>query len=94
MAVYLFVFICSNIWERPSRPFSREVIIRWFKEEQVPRRAGFERNTNRIAQWFHGNTLILTFSNNRAVSIHSGCKACQLLSQKGMSIDIVKPGVC
>ncbi|XP_009277085.1 PREDICTED: SH2 domain-containing protein 4B [Aptenodytes forsteri] len=47
-------FQCSNIWERPSRPFSRDVIIRWFKEEQIPRRAGFERNTNRIAQWFHG----------------------------------------
>uniref|UniRef100_A0A674GC41 SH2 domain containing 4B n=1 Tax=Taeniopygia guttata TaxID=59729 RepID=A0A674GC41_TAEGU len=44
----------SSIWERPSRPFSRDVIIRWFKEEQIPRRAGFERNTNRIAQWFHG----------------------------------------
>ncbi|NXU99618.1 SH24B protein, partial [Cettia cetti] len=43
-----------NIWERPSRPFSRDIIIRWFKEEQIPRRAGFERNTNRIAQWFHG----------------------------------------
>ncbi|XP_042674612.1 SH2 domain-containing protein 4B [Centrocercus urophasianus] len=48
------VVTSSKIWERPSRPFSREVIIRWFKEEQVPRRAGFERNTNRIAQWFHG----------------------------------------
>ncbi|XP_025898784.1 SH2 domain-containing protein 4B [Nothoprocta perdicaria] len=44
----------SKIWERPSRPFSREVIIHWFKEEQLPRRAGFERNTNRIATWFHG----------------------------------------
>ncbi|KAM6347037.1 SH2 domain-containing protein 4B isoform 2-T2 [Alca torda] len=44
----------SNIWERPSRPFSRDVIIRWFKEEQIPRRAGFERSTNRIARWFHG----------------------------------------
>ncbi|KAF1638766.1 SH2 domain-containing protein 4B, partial [Eudyptes filholi] len=44
----------SNIWERPSRPFSRDVIIRWFKEEQIPRRAGFERNTSRIARWFHG----------------------------------------
>ncbi|KFW85744.1 SH2 domain-containing protein 4B [Manacus vitellinus] len=44
----------SNIWERPSRPFSRDVIVRWFREEQIPRRAGFERNTNRIAQWFHG----------------------------------------
>ncbi|XP_062436294.1 SH2 domain-containing protein 4B [Rhea pennata] len=44
----------SKIWERPSRPFSREVIIHWFKEEQLPRRAGFERHTNRVAPWFHG----------------------------------------
>ncbi|XP_054839838.1 SH2 domain-containing protein 4B [Eublepharis macularius] len=44
----------SKAWERPPRPFSREVIIQWFKEEQLPRRAGFERNTNTIAPWFHG----------------------------------------
>ncbi|NWR54990.1 SH24B protein, partial [Bucorvus abyssinicus] len=44
----------SHTWERPSRPFSRDVIVRWFKEEQVPRRAGFERNTDRVAPWFHG----------------------------------------
>ncbi|KFO87349.1 SH2 domain-containing protein 4B [Buceros rhinoceros silvestris] len=47
----------SHIWERPSRPFSRDVIIRWFKEEQVPRRAGFERNADRIAPWFHGSII-------------------------------------
>ncbi|NWW38286.1 SH24B protein, partial [Panurus biarmicus] len=47
-------FPCSTIWERPARPFSRDVIIRWFKEEQIPRRAGFERSTDRIAPWFHG----------------------------------------
>uniref|UniRef100_A0A452SQ10 SH2 domain containing 4B n=1 Tax=Ursus americanus TaxID=9643 RepID=A0A452SQ10_URSAM len=41
-------------WERPLRPVSREVIVRWFKEEQLPRRAGFERNTKSIAPWFHG----------------------------------------
>ncbi|XP_039337770.1 SH2 domain-containing protein 4B isoform X2 [Mauremys reevesii] len=41
-------------WERPSRPISREILIRWFKEEQLPRRAGFERNTCAIAPWFHG----------------------------------------
>uniref|UniRef100_A0A8D0BXH8 SH2 domain containing 4B n=1 Tax=Salvator merianae TaxID=96440 RepID=A0A8D0BXH8_SALMN len=41
-------------WERPARPFCREVIIQWFKEEQLPRRAGFERNANTIAPWFHG----------------------------------------
>ncbi|XP_060097027.1 SH2 domain-containing protein 4B [Heteronotia binoei] len=44
----------SKAWERPLRPFSREVIIQWFKVEQLPRRAGFERNTNTIAPWFHG----------------------------------------
>ncbi|NWY68340.1 SH24B protein, partial [Erithacus rubecula] len=44
----------SSAWERPARPVSRDVIVRWFKEEQLPRRAGFERNANRIAPWFHG----------------------------------------
>ncbi|KAJ7324366.1 hypothetical protein JRQ81_017386 [Phrynocephalus forsythii] len=44
----------SKAWERPPRPFSREVIIQWFKEEQLPRRAGFERNSNTVAPWFHG----------------------------------------
>ncbi|XP_064451606.1 SH2 domain-containing protein 4B [Mirounga angustirostris] len=44
----------SRTWERPLRPVSREVIVRWFKEEQLPRRAGFERNTESIAPWFHG----------------------------------------
>uniref|UniRef100_A0A8D0GWS7 SH2 domain containing 4B n=1 Tax=Sphenodon punctatus TaxID=8508 RepID=A0A8D0GWS7_SPHPU len=44
----------DKAWERPARPFSRQVIICWFKEEQLPRRAGFERNTNSIAPWFHG----------------------------------------
>ncbi|XP_043375069.1 SH2 domain-containing protein 4B isoform X2 [Dermochelys coriacea] len=41
-------------WERPSRPISREILIHWFKEEQLPRRAGFERNTCAVAPWFHG----------------------------------------
>ncbi|XP_045698043.1 SH2 domain-containing protein 4B isoform X1 [Phyllostomus hastatus] len=44
----------SRTWERPLRPISREVIVRWFKEEQLPRQAGFERNTKSIAPWFHG----------------------------------------
>ncbi|XP_044881535.1 SH2 domain-containing protein 4B isoform X2 [Mauremys mutica] len=43
-------------WERPSRPISREILIRWFKEEQLPRHAGFERNTCAIAPWFHGTS--------------------------------------
>nr|XP_008114015.1 PREDICTED: SH2 domain-containing protein 4B isoform X2 [Anolis carolinensis] len=44
----------SKAWERPPRPFSRDVIIQWFREEQLPRRAGFERNSSTIAPWFHG----------------------------------------
>ncbi|XP_066478208.1 SH2 domain-containing protein 4B [Tiliqua scincoides] len=44
----------STAWERPPRPFCREVIIQWYREEQLPRRAGFERNTNTVAPWFHG----------------------------------------
>ncbi|XP_043110088.1 SH2 domain-containing protein 4B [Puntigrus tetrazona] len=42
------------VWIRPPRPNSRESIIRWFKEEQRPRRAGYERSSNGIAPWFHG----------------------------------------
>ncbi|KAI7797002.1 SH2 domain-containing protein 4B [Triplophysa rosa] len=42
------------VWIRPSRPNSRESIIRWFREEQRPRRAGYERSSNNIAPWFHG----------------------------------------
>ncbi|KAM5236889.1 SH2 domain-containing protein 4B isoform 3-T3 [Ctenodactylus gundi] len=44
----------ARTWERPLRPVSREIIVRWFKEEQLPRGAGFERNTKSIAPWFHG----------------------------------------
>ncbi|XP_059381356.1 SH2 domain-containing protein 4A-like [Carassius carassius] len=32
----------------------RDHIIRWFKEEQLPLRAGFQRDQSRIAYWFHG----------------------------------------
>ncbi|XP_029105963.1 SH2 domain-containing protein 4B [Scleropages formosus] len=44
----------SPAWVRPPRPNSRESILRWFREEQMPRRAGFERSSNTIAPWFHG----------------------------------------
>ncbi|XP_070472855.1 SH2 domain-containing protein 4B isoform X3 [Equus przewalskii] len=44
----------ARAWERPLRPVSRAAIVRWFKEEQLPRRAGFERSTKAIAPWFHG----------------------------------------
>ncbi|MBN3283078.1 SH24A protein, partial [Polyodon spathula] len=33
---------------------TREVIIRWFKEEQIPRRAGYEKHSEHLAPWFHG----------------------------------------
>lgn len=47
-------FPFSPVWIRPPRPNSRESILRWFKEEQMPRRAGYERSSNNIAPWFHG----------------------------------------
>ncbi|XP_016107952.1 SH2 domain-containing protein 4A-like [Sinocyclocheilus grahami] len=34
---------------------SRDHIIRWFKEEQLPLRAGFQRDQSRIAPWFHAS---------------------------------------
>lgn len=33
---------------------AQEDIIRWFKEEQLPLRAGYEKNSDAIAPWFHG----------------------------------------
>ncbi|KAL2100269.1 hypothetical protein ACEWY4_004663 [Coilia grayii] len=33
---------------------SRERITQWFREEQLPLRAGFQRDQSRIAPWFHG----------------------------------------
>ncbi|XP_069096752.1 SH2 domain-containing protein 4B [Pleurodeles waltl] len=47
-------FMCSRTWTRPPRPYSRDVIVRWFKEEQLPRNAGYVRNTKTVAPWFHG----------------------------------------
>ncbi|XP_075698914.1 SH2 domain-containing protein 4B isoform X1 [Rhinoderma darwinii] len=44
----------QEVWERPARPLSKEIIIRWFKEEQIPRRAGLEKDIGQIATWFHG----------------------------------------
>ncbi|KAA0703612.1 SH2 domain-containing protein 4A [Triplophysa tibetana] len=32
----------------------REHIIRWFQEEQLPLKAGFQQDQSRIAPWFHG----------------------------------------
>ncbi|XP_075073260.1 SH2 domain-containing protein 4B [Mixophyes fleayi] len=48
----------EKVWARPARPISRDVIIRWFKEEQIPQRAGMKKNSTQIATWFHGNILL------------------------------------
>ncbi|XP_051945692.1 SH2 domain-containing protein 4B [Xyrauchen texanus] len=44
----------SPSWVRAPRPCSRESVILWFTEEQKSKKAGYERNSNVIAQWFHG----------------------------------------
>ncbi|XP_059387526.1 SH2 domain-containing protein 4B [Carassius carassius] len=62
----------SSVWIRPPRPNSRESIIRWFKEEQRPRRAGYERSSNTIAPWFHG---IISRQDSEALLVNAaeGC---------------------
>lgn len=40
--------------QRTVSSSTHESIIRWFKEEQLHLRAGFEKSTDRIAPWFHG----------------------------------------
>ncbi|XP_016106716.1 SH2 domain-containing protein 4B-like [Sinocyclocheilus grahami] len=44
----------SPAWVRTPRPSSREMVTLWFTEEQKPKQAGYERNGNAIAPWFHG----------------------------------------
>lgn len=51
---FYIILLSSPVWIRPPRPTSRDSIMRWFKEEQMPRRAGYERSSNTIAPWFHG----------------------------------------
>ncbi|KAM7111718.1 SH2 domain-containing protein 4A isoform 1-T4 [Molossus nigricans] len=60
--------------EYPRKPFrnqgvtrtasssAQEDIIRWFKEQQLPLRAGYEKASDAIAPWFHG-ILSLTRAN-------------------------------
>ncbi|XP_066485304.1 SH2 domain-containing protein 4A [Tiliqua scincoides] len=40
--------------QRSVSSSTQESIIRWFKEEQLHLRAGFEKSTDAIAPWFHG----------------------------------------
>ncbi|XP_036403395.1 SH2 domain-containing protein 4B [Megalops cyprinoides] len=44
----------SPAWVRPPRPSTRESILLWFREEQTPKRAVYERNSTDVAPWFHG----------------------------------------
>ncbi|XP_073729252.1 SH2 domain-containing protein 4B [Misgurnus anguillicaudatus] len=44
----------SPAWVRAPRPSSKESVVVWFTEEQKPKKAGYERNANDIAPWFHG----------------------------------------
>lgn len=39
---------------RTNTSSTQEDIIRWFKEEQLPFRAGYQKNSDTIAPWFHG----------------------------------------
>uniref|UniRef100_A0A8D0GWT0 SH2 domain containing 4A n=1 Tax=Sphenodon punctatus TaxID=8508 RepID=A0A8D0GWT0_SPHPU len=40
--------------QRSVSSSTQEGIIRWFREEQFPLRAGYEKLADRIAPWFHG----------------------------------------
>lgn len=39
---------------RAASSSPQEDIIRWFREEQLPFRAGYQKNSDTIAPWFHG----------------------------------------
>nr|XP_003412541.1 SH2 domain-containing protein 4A isoform X2 [Loxodonta africana] len=39
---------------RTASSFAQEDIIRWFKEDQLPLRAGYQKTSDTIAPWFHG----------------------------------------
>ncbi|XP_017722774.1 PREDICTED: SH2 domain-containing protein 4A isoform X2 [Rhinopithecus bieti] len=48
---------------------AREDIIRWFKEEQLPLRAGYQKASDTIAPWFHG---ILTLKKANELLLSTG----------------------
>ncbi|XP_077008777.1 SH2 domain-containing protein 4A isoform X2 [Tamandua tetradactyla] len=57
----------KGVMRTASSP-AQEDIIRWFKEEQLPLRAGYQKTADTIAPWFHG---ILTLK--RANELLSTC---------------------
>uniref|UniRef100_G3R2H8 SH2 domain-containing protein n=1 Tax=Gorilla gorilla gorilla TaxID=9595 RepID=G3R2H8_GORGO len=48
---------------------AQEDIIRWFKEEQLPLRAGYQKTSDTIAPWFHG---ILTLKKANELLLSTG----------------------
>lgn len=54
----------SPAWVRAPRPSSRECVLLWFKEEQTPKQAGYERNSTTIAPWFHGQCWVVFLINS------------------------------
>ncbi|KAH0627060.1 hypothetical protein JD844_002431 [Phrynosoma platyrhinos] len=44
--------------QRTVSSSTQEGIVRWFKEEQLPIRAGFEKSMDSIAPWFHAEELL------------------------------------
>ncbi|XP_030793491.1 SH2 domain-containing protein 4A isoform X1 [Rhinopithecus roxellana] len=48
---------------------AQEDIIRWFKEEQLPLRAGYQKASDTIAPWFHG---ILTLKKANELLLSTG----------------------
>ncbi|XP_053434730.1 SH2 domain-containing protein 4A [Nycticebus coucang] len=52
---------------RTTSTSAQEDTIRWFKEEQLPLRAGYQKTSDTIAPWFHG-ILTLTKANELLLS--------------------------
>ncbi|XP_007662681.2 SH2 domain-containing protein 4A [Ornithorhynchus anatinus] len=44
----------NQVMQRIPSCLTQEEIIKWFKEEQLPLRAGYEKTSDTIAPWFHG----------------------------------------
>ncbi|XP_048082331.1 SH2 domain-containing protein 4A isoform X2 [Ursus arctos] len=79
---------------RTASGFAQEDIIQWFKEEQLPLRAGYQRTSDTIAPWFHG---ILTL--RRANELLSTCEPGSFLIRvseriKGYALSYVSEHGC
>ncbi|XP_023371364.1 SH2 domain-containing protein 4A isoform X2 [Otolemur garnettii] len=54
---------------RTTSSSAQEDTIRWFKEEQLPLRAGYQKTSDTIAPWFHG---ILTLKKANELLLSTG----------------------